>query len=169
MERRKVSRIRIIEDKHQLIAYVLIVFVAIIGFFVTEHQANEQDKKDRHSREILCNAIQQQSGGSVVTIDQIVALVVDNPPPPGSPQQYIDQYKKSVVIMREFVKFASAASGTTHLGWKDQPDPTQAWKHALRLARRTMVLFGIDLFETNLLDEPERRVYQRAQQAQERS
>jgi len=108
MERRKVSRIRIIEDKHQLIAYVLIVFVAIIGFFVTEHQANEQDKKDRHSREILCNAIQQQSGGSVVTIDQIVALVVDNPPPPGSPQQYIDQYKKSVVIMNKFGKDTKA-------------------------------------------------------------
>lgn len=55
--------------------------------------------------------------------------------------------------LREFCKFASAAGGSTHVGWKDQPPPAQAWKHALRLARRTMVLFGIDLFETNVVDE----------------
>lgn len=55
--------------------------------------------------------------------------------------------------LREFCKFASAANGHTHAGWSDQPAPTVAWKHALRLARRTMVLFGIDLFETNVVDE----------------
>jgi hypothetical protein len=56
--------------------------------------------------------------------------------------------------LREFCKYTSAASGDRHMGWKDQPTPPVAWRHALRLARRTMVLFGLDLFETNVVDEP---------------
>jgi hypothetical protein len=104
VDRRKVTKFRAVITQSQLIAYVLIVLVAIIGFFTIQRNADDQNNRDRRSRAILCNAIQQQSGGSEIVVDRIVALVVDNPPPPGSPQEFVDRYNKSVVIMRKFSK-----------------------------------------------------------------
>lgn len=91
----------LVKTKGQLLAYVLIIATAVSGFFITQHNADEDRRRDKASRKVLCTAIQQQSKGNEVVIEKIVALVLNSGPDNDTPEE-VARYNHTKKIMLEF-------------------------------------------------------------------
>jgi hypothetical protein len=95
----------------QLIAYVLIVLVAALGFAVTEHNMNVASDRAVASRQALCRVAKQNNDASRILVQQIVDLVVKN-----SPRRTPSEIKaadKSTAIILQFQQTTLELLGPT--------------------------------------------------------